>query len=69
MEYVDKQSVQLKDDLIDLLVDELTPIQKKMKQLKCDICYVDKVLSSGSMQASELAKTNYSKIEVMLGLS
>lgn len=69
MEYVDKQSVQLKDDLVDLLVNELTPIQKKMKQLKCDVAYVDKVLSSGSKQASELARTNYNKIEVLLGLS
>ena len=68
-EYVDKQSVQLKDDLIDLLINELTPIQKKMEQLKSDRAYVDKILSSGSVRASELARANYNEIEVVLGLS
>ena len=68
-EYVDKQSVQLKDDLIELLVNELTPIQKKMKQLESDGAYVDTILSSGSSRASELARTNYNEIEVVLGLS
>ena len=68
-DYVDKQSVQLKDDLTDLLVNELTPIQKKMKQLKTDRAYVDKILSSGSARASEIARANYNEIEVVLGLS
>ena len=68
-EYVDKLSIQLKDDLTDLLVNEFTPIQKKMKQLKSDRAYVDEILSSGSMRASELARTNYNDIEVVLGLS
>lgn len=67
--YMDKQSVQLKEDLADLLVDELTPIQQKMGQLKSDVTYVDKVLSSGSERASELARTNYNEIEILLGLS
>lgn len=69
MKYVDKPSVELKDDLVDLLVDELRPIHKKMKQLDNDIGYVDKILSSGSERASELARTNYSEIEIILGLS
>ena len=69
MEYVNKQSVQLKDDLVELLVDELRPIQTKMKQLNKDTTYVDKVLSSGDARASELARTNYSIIENALGLS
>lgn len=69
LQYVDKQSVQLKDDLVNVLVDELTPIQNKMKQLKSDTGYVDRILSSGSARASELARTNYNEIEVVLGLS
>lgn len=69
MEYVNRQSVQLKDDLVDLLVDELRPIQTKMKQLKSDTPYIDKVLSTGHTRASELARTNYNKIEIVLGLS
>ena len=68
-EYVNKQSVQLKDDLVELLVNELGPIQNKMKELKNDVTYVDKILSTGSVRASELAKTNYNQIETAIGLS
>ena len=68
-EYVNKQSVQLKDDLVELLVNELGPIQNKMKELKNDITYVDKILSTGSVRATELAKTNYNQIETAIGLS
>ena len=69
MEYRDKPSVQLKDDLIDLVVNELAPIQQKMKQFSSDISHVDKILSAGNARAAELARTNYNEIEAVLGLS
>ena len=67
-EYRDKPSVQLKDDLIDLVIDELAPIQQKMKQLRSDITQVDKILSAGTTRAAKLARTNYNEIEAVLGL-
>ena len=69
MDYVNKQSVQLKDDLVELLVNELRPIQNKMQELKSNVAYVDKILSTGSARASELARTNYNQIEIVVGLS
>ena len=68
-EYVNKQSVQLKDDLVELLVNELRPIQNKMQELKTDVAHVHKILSTGSERASELAGRNYNQIETVIGLS
>ena len=63
-----KQTVELKDELIDLLVTHLTPIQRKIDNLRNDITYVDNVLRDGCKKASNIAAVNYNEIEAMFGI-
>ena len=64
-----KQTVELKDELVDLLVAHLTPIQRRMEQLSNDMTYVDNVLSDGCKKASKIATTNFNEIEALFGIS
>ena len=64
-----KQTVDLKDKLVDLLVAHLIPIQRKMDQLSNDMTYVDNVLYDGCNKASNIAVVNYTEIEAVVGIS
>jgi len=63
-----KQTVELKNELADVLVEHLTPIQRKMDKLRNDMNYVDNVLSDGCKKASNIAAVNYSEIETVVGI-
>ena len=66
--YQGKQTVDFKDELADVLIEKIFPIQKEMMYLEQNPDYVDKVLSEGAEKAKELANTNLNQVKQLLGL-
>ena len=66
--YQGKQTVDFKDELAEVLIEKISPIQKKMMYLERNLEYVDKVLCEGAEKAKELANTNLNQVKQLLGL-
>lgn len=63
-----KQSVDLKDELAEVLIDKLAPIRAKIEQLEFDHAYVDDVLRDGAEKARSIAEENLSTISKLIGI-
>ena len=66
--YQGKQTVDLKDELADVLIEKITPIQKEMTHLEQNPDYVDQVLCEGAEKAKELANRSLTEVKELLGL-
>ena len=64
-----KQSVDLKNELGDLLVEELSPLRKKTMDLLENKEYVKDILSKGSVKAKEMASALLNEVKEILGIS
>jgi len=56
-----------KQNLADLAVDKLSPIQDEMRRLMDDGTYVDEVLRDGSLRAREMAEPIISEVQDIVG--
>ena len=63
-----KQTVDLKEELGELLVEKLGPIQERILKLENDPVYVDQVLREGTDKAKALAEENLDNIRKLVGL-
>ena len=64
-----KQSVDLKNELGDLLVEELSPLRKKTMDLLENKEYVKDILSKGSVKAKEMASALLNEVKEIIGIS
>ncbi len=69
LQFEGKQSVDLKEELAEILVDKLGPIRERIEQLESDEGYVDDVLTRGAERARAIAEDNISTITRLVGLS
>lgn len=63
-----KQTVDLKDDLAELLMEKLGPIREQVTHLENDPGYVEEVLRSGAEKAVALAEENLTEVKKSLGI-
>ena len=63
-----KQTVHLKDELAEVLIQELCPIQKKIAQLEGNIDYVEGVIKEGTERATAMAEENLNEIKKIVGM-
>lgn len=64
-----KQSVDLKDELAEVLIAELTPIREKIEYLERNPDHVESVLKDGAEKARAIAIENMRSIGKLMGLS
>ena len=64
-----KQSVDLKDELAEILIAELTPIREKVEYFERNPEHVENVLKDGAERARALAEENMRSIGKLMGLS
>ena len=67
--YVEKQTVDMKNDLGELLVEKLGPISERIHRLESDVGYVDEVLREGVEKAKALAEENLKSIMNLMGVA
>ena len=58
---------QFKPALIELAVEKLTPINTKMRQLRADSGYIDRILADGAARASILAEKTMKQVKNIVG--
>ena len=63
-----KQTVHLKDELAEVLIQELCPIQKKIAQLEGNMDYVEGVIKEGAERATAMAEENLNEIKKIVGM-
>ena len=63
-----KQSVDLKDELAEVLIEKLSPIRGEMSRLESDPGHVDEVLKEGAKRARTIAEANLTEIKKLLGI-
>lgn len=63
-----KQTVDLKNELAELLVDKLRPICDRILELESDPGYVDQVLKDGADKAKSIATENLDSIMRLMGV-
>ena len=63
-----KQTVHLKDEPAEVLIQELCPIQKKIAQLEGNIDYVEGVIKEGTERATAMAEENLNEIKKIVGM-
>ena len=64
-----KQSVHLKEELAELIIEALSPVRQKTEELLEDRDYVRTVLSEGNCKAKGLASSVISTVKHTLGIS
>lgn len=67
--YADKQTVDMKNDLSEVVVEKLGPISENIHRLERDIGYVDQVLREGADKARTLAEENMKGIMKLMGVA
>ena len=67
--YISKQTVDMKNDLGELVVEKLGPISEKIHRLESDVGYVDEVLREGAEKAKTLAEENLKSIMNLMGVA
>jgi len=65
--YSDVQFSQFKDDLADLIVDKISPLNAEMRRLSADPAYIDSVLFKGAERASAMASEVMSGAQELFG--
>ena len=63
-----KETVHLKDELAELLVEKLGPIHERILVLESDSGYVDQVLKDGADKAKSIATENLDSIMRLMGI-
>lgn len=63
-----KQSVDMKDELAEIVIEKLGPIREKMEQLEDDQSYVDEVLRKSAEKARSIAEENMTSIGELMGI-
>ena len=63
-----KQTVDLKDELAEVLIEELCPIQEKIAQLEGNMDYVEGVIKEGTERATAIADENLTEIKKIVGM-
>ena len=66
--YSGKEFSLLKKDLIEVVVDKISPINKEMEKLMNDKNYLDKVISNGKKKAINVADSVLHKVYEVVGL-
>ena len=66
--YKDKGYADLKKDAADAIVDELTPIQEKVKELMKDKKYLESIYKEGAQKASYAAAKTLRKVQKTVGM-
>ena len=64
-----KLTVDLKDELAEVLINELAPIRQEINHLQSNRDYVLQVLREGADRARELAQPNLTAVKKTLGLA
>ena len=62
-----KDDYDFKNKIYDLLIDQITPISKKIKILLNDEKYLDDILLEGSLKADNIAIEKIKKIKDLIG--
>jgi tryptophanyl-tRNA synthetase len=62
------QFVNLKDAITDAIYKELTPLQKKRKEIESDQTYVDKIIKEGAEKARAIASRTVLEVRNKMGL-
>jgi tryptophanyl-tRNA synthetase len=66
--FVGKGTAQFKEELTQVLVQEIAPIANEMVRIKKDPGYVEKVLQEGAEQARAIAQKNLAEVKRIVGL-
>ncbi len=66
--FVGKETVQLKDSLVEVIVEHLTPLRQELERLDRDEGFVVKVLEQGAVAASESATQTMSLMRQTIGI-
>lgn len=64
-----KETIHLKDELAELLVEKLGPIRERILELESDHSYVNQVLKKGADRAKSIATLNLDGIMRLMGIS
>ncbi|MAH79127.1 MAG: hypothetical protein CMP41_04250 [Rickettsiales bacterium] len=66
-DYENKNFSVFKNDLCEILIEEISKISIKIKQLKDDRNFLESVLSDGKKEAQKLAESNMKSIKDIIG--
>ena len=66
--FTGRQTVDLKHELADVLINELAPIRREINHLQADRGYILQVLREGSERARKLAEPNLTEIKDVMGI-
>jgi len=67
-EYCNKNYSTFKQDLAQILIEKLKPIQENIKNLQADRGFLASILQNGKQKAAEIAQNNLNKIYSITGL-
>ncbi|CAG8540629.1 14305_t:CDS:2 [Funneliformis mosseae] len=67
-EYKNSDNKKFKESVVDVIVQNLQPIQKEVEKLKKEEGYVNCILEDGAKKANEIAKRNFEEICKVIGL-
>ena len=62
-----RNKVQFKKELSDLLIEKLSPIQQELRRLMSDPHHIDRVISEGRDKATELASVTMEQVKQLIG--
>lgn len=60
--------VEFKADLAEVIIDFLKPIRQKIKELKSDRTYIERILKKGAQKAEKRAQTTMEEVRQKIGL-
>ena len=63
-----KQTVDLKNELAEVLIEELCPIQEKIAQLEGNMDYVEGVIKEATERATAIAEENLTELKKIVGM-
>lgn len=66
-QYQNKNFAVFKSDLAEVLINKISPIQKKIFDLNQDLCYVKAIIDQGNIVARKIAEKNMKKIKIIVG--
>ena len=66
-EFSGKNFSELKEKLVDLVVDKITPISNEINKLQKDNTFIDSVLEDGAKKASTIASKKVKEMKKIIG--
>ena len=67
-EYDGKTFSIFKNKLIDVMIDKISPISNKIKEIQKDKTFIEKILDTSEKKANKIANDNLVKIKNTIGL-